>query len=329
MSDPKVSVIVPVYNAEKYIANCIEHLIHQTLGDIEIILINDGSTDNSLEIMTEFANADSRITLFDQEDLGQGNAVNRGFDVARGEYVAECDADDYARYDMYEKLYEAAKADDCDVVRCSYMEYYKDGSVQPFRMIPERFCNKVYDVMNEDEETRRGIIWRSVLLMPAIAKRQFLIDNGLRYREHGIFEDTSLSFKIRTSAKRYKYIPDYLYYYCRDNAGSGSATIRDSYSICEQYEEILRWNEARHLGLEGVIAAARHYSYMWNLSRMDNEEDVFEFLLRAQQDYLKEDPKPEYFNSAADWELYNAIKYGSRVEIKEEQNNDTAGTEKG
>lgn len=92
MSEPKVSIIVPVYNASDYICRCMDSLINQSLEDIEIIAINDGSTDDSLEILKEYEKTDSRVTVLTQEDLGQGNAVNRGFDLARGKYVAECDA---------------------------------------------------------------------------------------------------------------------------------------------------------------------------------------------------------------------------------------------
>lgn len=317
MSEPKVSIIVPVYNASDYICRCMDSLINQSLEDIEIIAINDGSTDDSLEILKEYEKTDSRVTVLTQEDLGQGNAVNRGFDLARGKYVAECDSDDFARTDMYEKLYTAAEQDNCDVVRCSYVEYYSNDKLRSFTMIPTQYCNKVYKLTELPLRERAAFIWCSVLLMPAIARREFLIKEGIRYREQKIFEDTSLSFKIRTAAERYKFIPDYLYFYNRSNPQSGSMTIKDKFSICEQYEEICRWNKERGYGLEKEIATVRYYSYEWNISRMQNTQDQIEFLLHAREEFKKEEVIPELFHTPEDYEAYTLIRDGELITANE------------
>lgn len=314
MNEPKVTVIVPVYNAENYIRHCMDSLINQSLQDIEIIAINDGSTDNSLEILREYE-TDERVTVLTQEDLGQGNAVNRGLDMARGKYVAECDADDFARTDMYETLYKAAEQDNCDVVRCSYVEFFADGSTNLYKMIPNEYCYEVYKLTDLPHRLKAATIWCSVLLMPAIARREFLLKEGIRYREGKIFEDTSLSFKIRTAAERYKFIPDYLYFYNRSNPQSGSATIKDTYSICEQYAEICRWNKERGLGLERYIASVRFYSYGWNLSRITDDDERLRFLIAASADFRKENPYPDLFHTKEDYEVYQIIRNGEPVKI--------------
>ncbi|MES9697320.1 glycosyltransferase [Bacillus sp. JJ927] len=104
-----MSVIIPVYNAEKYITQCIESLLNQTLRECEFIFINDGSTDNSEKIIEDYKKINDRITLINQENQGVSIARNRGLDVSTGEYVGFVDADDYIEKDMYEMLYNAAK----------------------------------------------------------------------------------------------------------------------------------------------------------------------------------------------------------------------------
>ena len=112
---PKISVIVPVYNVEKYLARCLKNIINQTLTDIEIICINDGSTDRSLEILKEFVQKEPRIKLIDQPNAGLSCARNAGMKVAQGEYIGFVDSDDWIDTDFYEKLYAAAKKRDADI----------------------------------------------------------------------------------------------------------------------------------------------------------------------------------------------------------------------
>jgi glycosyltransferase involved in cell wall biosynthesis len=120
----KVSVVIPVYNVEKYIRECLESLINQTLNEIEIILINDSSTDSSGEICKEYASKDSRIVLINNtQNIGSGFSRNAGIDIAKGEYLGFVDPDDWIDLDFYEKLYEKAKSEDLDIAKasCSYV----------------------------------------------------------------------------------------------------------------------------------------------------------------------------------------------------------------
>lgn len=116
--NPKVSVIVPVYNVEKYLSKCIDSIINQTLSNIEIILVNDGSTDNSGKIIDEYAKKDSRIKVIHKKNGGQGSARNAGLDIAKGEYIGFVDSDDWIDSNMYEKLYINAKEKSLDISIC-------------------------------------------------------------------------------------------------------------------------------------------------------------------------------------------------------------------
>ena len=105
----KVSIVVPVYNVEQYLRECLDSLINQTLEDIEIICVNDGSTDGSLSILREYESNDSRVKVIDKPNAGYGQTMNVGMDVASGEYVGFVDSDDCVATDMYERLYQIAK----------------------------------------------------------------------------------------------------------------------------------------------------------------------------------------------------------------------------
>ena len=106
MNNPKISVIIPVYNVEKYLSECLDSIVNQTLKDIEIICVNDGSTDNSLSILQEYASKDKRIKIIDKENEGQGYARKVGLDIVSGEYILFCDSDDkYFLNNVFEKLY--------------------------------------------------------------------------------------------------------------------------------------------------------------------------------------------------------------------------------
>ena len=133
MTECKISIIIPVYNVEEYLPKCLDSVINQTLKDIEIICINDCSTDNSLEILENYVKKDSRIIVLNQEkNQGQGAARNRGLQIASGEYVGFVDSDDWVENDYFEKLYNAAikyNADIATVNMLKHKKYYKKYNV--------------------------------------------------------------------------------------------------------------------------------------------------------------------------------------------------------
>ena len=127
---PKVSVIIPVYNVEKYLERCLDSVINQTLKDIEIICINDCSPDNSLEILKKYAKKDSRIQIVDlKENKGAAIARNEGLKIAQGEYIGFVDPDDYVELDFYEKLYNRAVETSADIVKGDVKTHFLDGNV--------------------------------------------------------------------------------------------------------------------------------------------------------------------------------------------------------
>lgn len=148
----KVSVIIPVYNTEDYLKECIESLVNQTLREIEILIVNDGSTDSSLEIMKEFKNKyPNIIKIFDKVNGGQASARNYALSFAQGEYLGFVDSDDWVDSTMYEEMYEKAEKEDADIVICDMVDHFPDRTVcypssrfeNKFKVTPSA-CNKLF-----------------------------------------------------------------------------------------------------------------------------------------------------------------------------------------
>lgn len=124
---PQVSVIIPVYKAEKYLEKCVRSVLNQTFHDLEVILVDDGSPDSSGQICEEYAKKDSRIKVIHQKNAGVAVARNVGLDLAAGEYITFVDSDDYIRPQMYEEMLKCAQNNHCDLVMCDCMKVYSDG----------------------------------------------------------------------------------------------------------------------------------------------------------------------------------------------------------
>lgn len=134
---PLISVIVPVYNVEKYLPKCLDSLLAQTWQELEIIVVDDGSPDNSWDIMQEYARRDSRVRLIRQKNGGLSAARNAGVEAARGEWIGFLDSDDYVAPEMYERLYRAAVEQGAQMAVCSFTYVHRTESPSP-ALLPSR-----------------------------------------------------------------------------------------------------------------------------------------------------------------------------------------------
>ena len=140
----KLSIIVPVYNmaADGKLEYCLNSLIHQTLKDIEVICVNDGSTDNSLQILQKYAKDDDRIVIIDKENGGYGIGMNVGLERATGEYIGIVEPDDYVKLDMYEDLYKVASEHDLDFVKADFYRFSTNDATQDMHLVYNHLvCN--------------------------------------------------------------------------------------------------------------------------------------------------------------------------------------------
>lgn len=205
---PKVSVIVPVYNEEKYLNECLNSLVNQTLKDIEIIVINDGSKDSSLDIMQKFAeNYKDKVKIIDSKNSGAGSARNKGLDIATGEFIKFVDADDYLRLDILERMYALAKENKVKLVRGNHQTI-----VGPIKMMDT--CswsglkgNQIVDV----RENKDYIITETPGIGNKLISRDLLGD--LRFPEHTKWEDLAIMPVVVASSEKIYHMDEPVYNY--------------------------------------------------------------------------------------------------------------------
>ncbi len=219
MSDIKISAIIPIYNAEKYLVQCIDSAVNQTLSDIEIILVNDASTDGSLEICRRYEASDKRVKLINKkENAGLAAARNSGLNVARGEYIAFIDSDDWLELDAYEKMYAAAKMNDSDIVFCNCKENENDYCFPKYircgaydrEQIKSEILTRTLSGLNA-KGGKSTIRWSNCL---RIYKHKTLTEHGIcfddRFRR---CQDLPFTYEATLAAQNYYYLgDDYLYH---------------------------------------------------------------------------------------------------------------------
>lgn len=209
MVAPKVSIIVPVYNTEQYIAECIQSILQQSLKEIELILVNDCSTDRSLEILKSYEQEDSRVTVIDlPENVGVGDARNKGIDISSGEFVAFVDSDDLVKVDMFEKLYQQAKKDQADLVLCDTGTLSSDGREKTVWHKPIYGKARLQDIYHNTQPTAR------MVARTLIDQTNFRFLSGMG---EGIY------FELMIAANTITTVPEKLYIY-RSRQGSLSTT---------------------------------------------------------------------------------------------------------
>jgi len=183
---PKISIIIGVYNTEQYLRECLDSLINQTLKDIEIICVNDASTDSSLDILLRYKQKDKRIKIINfKENKKLGAARNAGIQIARGEYISFFDSDDWAAFDFYSALWNASNNGSIDLVSSDYY-IYKNGEMIPTKRFPDHIMN-----LSKDEQNKYFLL-HGWFAWPAMLRRRLFFEYGLFYHE-GIFgEDVAL-----------------------------------------------------------------------------------------------------------------------------------------
>jgi hypothetical protein len=208
MNKPKVSVIVPVYNTEKYLENCLKSLANQTLSDIEIVVIDDGSTDSSPQIIKRFCEEYPEKFVFEsQENGGQASARNRALKLCSGEYVGFLDSDDFVRENMFEKMYEKAQKNDADYVACGYTDItYENGKeVELAHYVASKVALKTKD------------LFFGALVSPFLHlyRREILEKSGVFFPEGIIYEDTAFYLNLVPYIKKIQVIEEPLAYRVR------------------------------------------------------------------------------------------------------------------
>lgn len=233
----KVSIVVPVYNVEKYLPQCLDSLCAQTLKDIEIICVNDGSKDNSLGIIQEYQKKDSRVKCISKANSGYGNSMNMGMDAAQGEYIAIAESDDFIEPDTCQVLYERAKELDFDVVKSDYYTFYETkGSTEYVHTCPDpAMYNVVFGYTKAPEvfECRMNT-WTGIY------RTQFLRENNIRHNETpgASYQDNGFWFQTITLAKKLTFVNQAFYHYRQDNPNSSINSKSKIHCMSDEYDFI-------------------------------------------------------------------------------------------
>lgn len=205
--EPKISVIIPVYNVERYLARCLDSITCQTLREIEIICVDDESPDGSIDILRDYASREPRMRVISQRNKRQGGARNTGFDAARGEWVAFIDSDDRIAPDYFEKLLDAATRHAADIA-CTNVE-------------KQRGSHRKWNVHYTKEEVFCGLQEKfdacrcppNFNTTNKLYRREALIKAGIRFREHAVYEDVEYLAQTLAALGRLVTVPDTVYYY--------------------------------------------------------------------------------------------------------------------
>ncbi|MCQ2256824.1 MAG: glycosyltransferase [Bacteroidaceae bacterium] len=234
MKKINVSIIIPCYGVEKYLNRCLCSIVNQTLKNIEIILVDDGSLDKVPSMCDDWEKKDSRIKVIHKENGGLGFARNSGLEIASGDFIAFVDSDDYVELDMYEKLYNEAVKENADVVFCGFKNETKKGKWQERKeVVQNEVLANNKDIQNfmldmvacapyvPVERKYQMSVWHSIY------KRSVIVDNKIRfYSEREIVsEDIPFQIDFLKKCNKLVYIPQAFYYYCL-NAKSLTATYK-------------------------------------------------------------------------------------------------------
>lgn len=247
---PKVSVIVPIYNVEKYLEKCINSLLSQTLKDIQIILVNDGSKDNSGNIAKEYEkNNKDRVIYVEKANGGLSDARNYGLKYATGNFIAFLDSDDYIEKNAYEEMYNKAIEEDADYVECDFIWEFPNKTR----------VDKQYPYKNKKEMLSfvRVVAWNKLI------KRQLITDNNLEFPKGLRYEDVEFTYKLIPFINKFAYIDKPFIHYVQREGSIANVqnertaeifTVLDNViefykenNIYEEYRNELEYNYARYL----------------------------------------------------------------------------------
>lgn len=304
MNQPKVSVIVPVYNVETYLRQCLNSIIGQTLHDIEIICVNDSSTDGSLRILEEYAAKDDRIQVVSQPNKGAGAARNTGLALAKGKYLSFLDSDDFFETDMLEKAYQMAEADQADFVVYQSDQFHTEEN--EFRQVNWVVREKEippYNPFNHRQMTDNifkvfvGWAWDKLYC------RDFVVKNGLYFQEQRTSNDMLFVFSALVLAKRISVLREVLAHQRRDAKDSLSKTRENSwdcfyYALIELRERLIKEGIYKEVERD-YINYALHFS-LWNYNTLSEptKSKLLEKLKMEWFDFLKITGKEQnyYYN---------------------------------
>ena len=293
---PKISILVPVYNVAEFLPLCLESIINQTEKNFECFLINDGSTDNSLEILKKYAKNDKRLKVIDKPNSGYGASLNLALKKASGEYISIVEPDDFLNTKFYEILLK--EGGDADIIKSSFMNFYG----QTWKTFPERIFHEVrkdfpMNGLKIHPEKNQRIFLVDPTIWSAIYKRELIEKNHLKFLETpgASYQDAGFQFKTFASAKSIFCLEKPLYYYRKDNEKSSVKSSKKVEAVKKEFDEIDQFI-AKKPQFKTIADACRFRSYNWNLNRL-KFKDAKNFAKIAKNDFKQKTFDANYFKT--------------------------------
>ena len=288
--DIKVSILIPICNVEKYLRQCLDSVCAQSLKEIELICINDGSTDSSLAILQEYQQHDQRIVILDKANSGYGDSMNQGMGLARGKYIGIVESDDWVEEPMFEDLYRLAEQNQAQVVKSNFYHYFSSGDKNIFfELLPPGQYDRVIDPAVEPE-----IFMRMPAIWAGLYRRDFLEEAGIKFlpTPGASYQDTSFNFKVWAMASRIYLTHQAYLHYRLDNESSSVNSRGKALFVADELHEMERFVAERDLGqrLDGIIQERKVDIYFWNLSRLSGE-NANDFAALMYQEFVDAEAK--------------------------------------
>lgn len=241
---PKLSIILPVYNAEQYLSDCLTSILNQSYSDFELIIIDDGSTDSSRRICVEYSQQDSRIRLYTQDNQGISITRNRGLDLVCGEFVTFVDSDDVIDLDMYASLMAKFSESDIDIVVCGHRVIQYNGEIEENKYGAHNLSGVEATSMILNDSVLPSFLWDKICRVD--------IWQGLRFPEGRIYEDLATTFRLFNKSRRVIIVDEVYYsYYRRTNSICLSAGVekdmKRSYDLYKAFYDRYEFALSNHL----------------------------------------------------------------------------------
>ena len=288
---PRISIIIPIYNVNKYLRECLDSIINQTLKTIEIICVNDGSTDNSLEIIKEYI-YDNRIIIINKNNSGYGDSMNQGLNIASGEYIGIVESDDFIDVNMFENLYKITKKGDIDIVRSNFYLYWEKNKKEALNFkILKNLYNKIFNPME-----LQNIFLVQPSIWAGIYKKLFLIKNDIKFltTPGASYQDTSFFYKTLYKANKIFCTKKAFYYYRQTNPNSSvnNNTLNKvifAHIELNEIEKFIKKDIKLYNKNQRYFNTKKIMTLLWNLNRVDKKKQYNKILYKEIYEILKSD----------------------------------------
>lgn len=318
----KISVIVPIYGVEKYLRECLDSIVNQTLKDIEILLIDDGGKDNCPAIIDEYAQKDSRIIPIHKPNGGYGHSCNVGLEKATGEYIAIIEPDDFIDLNMFEDLYDLAKKNNADVVKSSFYDFY---DTEKYKAHKKKNWNDLYNIPKTSFKISECpyFLYFHPSIWSCIYRRDFLNQNDIRFIEAPGAGWTDNPFQVQTLCLAQKIVyTDEAYYHWRKINLKEAKDLKDITIPYKRSKEIHDWLQKNNINNENILACLykREFAYMHLLNAASAGKNILqrakenkniislmnEKILYTNKNIKKNEIK--FYNSVKNSDLLNILK---------------------